>query len=231
LQQHDIARSVIAVAKADEGDAMKRNSCHAIAAVVLAAPLGFVALAASATTVDLGSALPSGPVPNGYGGFNWNGAINDSGDFQFLYTSAPAADVNQFGRTQPFDFTGVSFQNLVSDISGDGEVDTFSTVISGYLNNTLVQSVTENYGWAQGSFTGLKIDDVNKIVFSTTDHIKVFSDDGTTALNAPDLTLVSSVTVKDAVAAPEIDTASAGTALTLLLGGVAVLLGRRRTVS
>jgi hypothetical protein len=210
---------------------MKRNFCQLIAAVVVSAPLGLSALAADTTTINFGAALPSGPVPDGYGGFNWNGAINDSGDLQFFFTTEPAADVNQFGRTQPFDLTSVMFENLISDGGGDGETDTFSTVISGYLNDTLVRSVTENYGFDQGSFSGLNINDVNKVVFSTTDHISVTSDDGTTKLDAPDLSLISSLTVKSAVAAPEIDPAATGSALTLLFGGFAVLLGRRRTRS
>jgi hypothetical protein len=213
---------------------MKGNLGFAIAAVVLAAPFGLF-LPAGASTVDLGSALPSGTVPNGYGGFNWAGAINDSGDAQFFFTSAPAADVSQFSRAQPFDLTSVVFQNWESEVTGLGQVSNYATVISGYLNKTLVRSVTENYPWGQGVFSGLNIDDVNKITFATTAHITdTFCCDGSgnpitvTEFNGPDTTFVSSVTVKNAARAPEVDPASAASALTLLLGGLAVLRGGRR---
>jgi hypothetical protein len=212
---------------------MKGNLGYAIAAVVLAAPFALV-VAAGATTVDLGAALPSGPVPDGYGGFNWGGAINDSGDIQFFYTTGPAAAVDQFSAAQPFDLTGVTFQNWESEFTGEGQVSNYSTVISGYLNNALVQSVTENYPWAAGGFSDLNIDDVNKITFSTTAFITDTSccdSSGNpitiTEFNGGDTTFVSSVTVKNAAIAPEVDPASAASALTLLLGGLVVLRGRR----
>ena len=49
-----------------------------------------------------------------------------------------------------------------------------------------------------------------------------------TYYNGPDATFISSLNVSGAKAAPEIDPASAASGLTLLLGGLAVLRGRRR---
>jgi hypothetical protein len=217
---------------------MKKNILRVTVAVAAAALLGLAVPIANARTVDLGAALPSGPVPPGYGGFNWGAAINDSGDIQFFYTTAPAANVDQFTSSQPFDLTGVTFQNWMSEFTGEGQVSNFSTVISGYLNNTLVQSVTENYGWGAGVFSGINIDDVNKIIFKTTAFITdtFCCDSGgnittITEFNGADTTFVSSVTVKDVMGAPEIDPASTVTAFTLLVGGLAVLRSRRKTIS
>jgi hypothetical protein len=214
---------------------MKRNICRVIAAFGAAALLGLSAQIANADTVNLGAALPSGPVPPGYGGFDWGSAINDSGDIKFFYTTAPAAAVDQFTSSRPFDLTGVTFQNWMSDFSGEGQVSTFSTVVSGYLNSTLVKSVTENYGWGQGVFSGMNIDDVNKITFSTsgstTYSICCDSGGNITYVTNPiphDTTFVSSITVNDAARAPEIDPESTASALTLLAGGLAVLRGRKK---
>jgi hypothetical protein len=213
---------------------MKRNIDCIIVAMAIAVPLALFAPIAAGQTIDFGQNLPSGPVPAGYAGFDWGSAVNDPFGGGFGLTNF-SASIDQFSRSQPFDFNSVTFQNFESEAPGDGAGASYTTVISGYLNNTLVSSLTENYGWASGNFSGLNIDDVNKITFATkavlTDTYCCDSGGNivtTTYFNGPDATFISSLNVSGAKAAPEIDPASAASGLTLLLGGVAVLRGRRR---
>jgi hypothetical protein len=119
----------------------------------------------------------------------------------------------------------------VSDLSYEGNFNDLTTVVSGYRGTTLVKSVTEQYtSSGSGLFTGLNIDGVNKITFSTTDTVSYLNSSGNPVIvttNAPDSTFVDQLKVSSYKAAPEIDPASAASALTLLLGGLAVLRGRR----
>lgn len=208
--------------------------------VVLAISGIFAAAVANAdTTITFGT--PGGsPIPAGYGGFNWsNGggpAINDDG-LNPYYISGPAGIIDQFSRASPFDLTGVSFQNWMSEITGLGFVSQYTTVISGYLNGKLEDTYTAKYGWGAGTFSGLNIDDVNKITFQTS---AVFTDTyccdskgnlvTTTTSNPHDTTFINSVTVRSA-AAPEIDPGSAVGGMTLLLGSLLVLRSRSRPLS
>jgi hypothetical protein len=107
----------------------------------------------------------------------------------------------------------------------------YTTVVSGYRGTTLVKSVTENYPGAGGDlFAGLNIDGVNKITFSTTDTYGYLDNSGNpvvAGVNAPSTTFVDQLKVSRFTAAPEIDRTSVASALTLLLGCLAVLRGRR----
>jgi hypothetical protein len=213
---------------------MKMELRRIVAALAVSAPLSLFATLAGSQTINFGANLPAGPVPAGYDGFNWgtgaNAAINSGPDAQIYYLTGPAAYMVQFGRTSLFDLNSVGFSMYVSDLSYEGNFNDLTTVVSGYRGTTLVKSVTEQYT-SSGSdlFTGLNIDGVNKVTFSTTDTVSYLNDSGNPVIvstNAPDSTFVDQLKVSS-YKAPEIDPASAASALTLLLGGLAVLRGRR----
>lgn len=92
-----------------------------------------------------------------------------------------------------------------------------------------MKSVTEDYpGAGNQLFTGLNIDGVDRITFTTTDTTGYIDDTGShvaASYTNPDA-LVDQLKVSNFRAAPEIDPASAVAALTLLLGSLAVLRGR-----
>jgi hypothetical protein len=102
-----------------------------------------------------------------------------------------------------------------------------TTVITGYLNGTLVETLTENYSAvATGSIVSLNMDGVNDVKFSTTDTLTTFGIPGSTT--GPDLTMVTQMTVDNFTAkAPELDPTATASAVTLLLGSLLVIRGRR----
>jgi hypothetical protein len=214
---------------------MKMELRRMIAALAVSAPLSLFATLAGSQTINFGANLPAGPVPAGYGGFDWgtgaNAAINSGPDAQIYYLVSPAAYMVQFGRTNLFDLNSVGFSMYVSDLSYEGNFNNLTTVVSGYRGTTLVKSVIEHYtSSGPDSFTGLNIDGVNKITFSTTDTVSYLNGSGNPVIvstNAPDSTFVDQLKVSSYKTAPEIDPASAASALTLLLGSLAVLRGRR----
>jgi hypothetical protein len=207
------------------------------AAVSVAALLFFFAPSAAfanSQTINFGANLPAGPVPAGYSGFNWgagaNQAINSGPDAAIYYLTSPAASIVEFGRTGLFDLNSVDYQVLVSGETGLGSFDNYTTVVSGYRGTTLVKSVTENYPGSGGDrFNGLNIDGVNKVSFSTRDTFGFLDSLGNMVVSGTSAaaTFVDQLTLSSATAAPEIDPASALSALTLLLGSLAVLRGRR----
>jgi hypothetical protein len=213
---------------------MKMGIRRTIAAAA-AVPLCLFAFFANSQTITFGANLPAGPVPAGYQGFNWgtgaNAAINSGSDADIYYLTGPAASIVEFGRTSLFDLNSVGYQVFMSALTYGDSFDDLTTVVSGYRGTTLVKSVTENYtSSGLGPFTGLNIDGVNKITFSTTDTGGYLDSNGNPVINAfstPSLTFVDHLQVSSFTAAPEIDPASAASALTLLLGGLAVLRGRR----
>ena len=189
---------------------------------------------ASSETITFGANLPAGPVPDGYSGFNWgsgvNQAVNSGPDAEIYYLTSPAASIVEFGRTGLFDLNSVDYQILVSGQTAHDSFDNYTTVVSGYRGTTLVKSVTENYPGTGGNlFSGLNIDGVNKVSFSTTDTFGFLDSLGNMVISGTSAvaTFVDELTVTPVTAAPEIDPASAASALTLLLGGLAVLRGRR----
>jgi hypothetical protein len=219
---------------------MKMELRRMIAALAVSAPLSLFATLAGSQTINFGANLPAGPVPAGYGGFDWgtgaNAAINSGPDAGYLLT--PAAYIVQFGRTNLFSLNSVGYSMNLSDLTYEGNFYDLTTVVSGYRGATLVKSVSEHYtSSGSDSFSGLNIDAVNKITFSTTDTYGYvnYSYGGSgnpviIATNAPESTLVDQLKVSSYKAAPEIDPASAASALTLLLGGLAVLRGRRAEI-
>jgi hypothetical protein len=211
---------------------------RALVAVLVALPLFLFAPCAafaSSQTITFGANLPAGPVPAGYSGFNWgtgvNQAINSGPDAAIYYLTSPAASIVQFGQAGLFDLNSVDYQVLVSGETGLGSFDNYTTVVSGYRGATLVASVTENYPGSGGDlFTGLNIDGVNNVSFSTTDTYGFLDSHGNMVVsgtNTPAQTFVDRLTVSSVTAAPEIDPSSAVSALALLLGSLAVLRVRR----
>jgi hypothetical protein len=217
---------------------MKMELRRMIAAVAASAPLSLFATLAGSQTIDFGANLPAGPVPAGYSGFDWgtgaNAAINSGPDADIYYLNGAAAYLVEFGRTSLFDLNSVGYSTYVSDLTYHDTFHDLTTVVSGYRGTTLVKSVTEQYTSSTlDPFTGLNIDGVNKITFSTTDTNGYFdysNGSGKPVIvesNAPNPTFVYQLKVSPYTAAPEIDPVSAAGALTLLLGGLAVLRGRR----
>jgi hypothetical protein len=206
-----------------------------IAAVVGAATLCLFATAATSQTINFGATLPAGPVPAGYGGFSWgtgaNAAINSGPDAAIYYLTNPAASIVEFSAVNLFDLNSVEYQLLMSGITYGTTVNDYTTVVSGYRGTTLVKSVTEQFAGAGGAlFAGLNIDGVNRITFSTTDtsgYLDSMGHEVITTVNGASQTFVDQLKVSSFTSAPEIDPPSAASMLTLLLGGLAILLGRR----
>jgi opacity protein-like surface antigen len=202
---------------------MKTELCLTLAAIVATLPL---MSANAAQTLNFGPNLPSGTLPNGYAGFDWHGAQNDV----FADTTPSffgSLFITELSRTAPFDLDSMVVQELNSDAPSIGETSSNTTTISGYLNGTLVESLTENYAFGGGTPLTLNMDDVNDVKFTTT-NIRMVSGQPV-VIHTPDLTLVSQLTVDNVAAkAPEIDSATAASALTLLFGGLLVIAGRRR---
>lgn len=113
-----------------------------------------------------------------------------------------------------------------SDAPSIGETSANTTTISGYLNGTLIKTLTENYVFGGGSLLTLNLDGVNDVKLATSNTRMVFGQP--VIISNPDLTLISQLTVANSVAkVPEIDPATATSALTLLIGGLLVSTGRR----
>jgi len=214
---------------------MKMEIRRLVAAAAAAATLSLFASFANSQTINFGANLPAGPVPAGYSGFNWgtgaNAAINSGPDAEIFYLTNPAASIVEFSRANLFDLISVDYQILMSGLTYGTTFNNYTTVVSGYRGTTLVKSVTENYPGAGGDlFAGLNIDGVNKITFSTTDTSGYLDSGGNPVVglvNAPSTTFVDQLKVSRFTAAPEIDRTSVASALTLLLGCLAVLRGRR----
>jgi len=206
-----------------------------LVAAAAAATLSLFASFANSQTINFGANLPAGPVPAGYSGFNWgtgaNAAINSGPDAEIFYLTSPAASIVEFSRANLFDLNSVDYQIFMSGLTYGTTFNNYTTVVSGYRGTTLVKSVTENYPGAGGDlFAGLNIDGVNKITFSTTDTSGYLDSGGNPVVglvNAPSTTFVDQLKVSRFTAAPEIDRTSVASALTLLLGCLAVLRGRR----
>jgi hypothetical protein len=202
---------------------MKTELRLVLAAIVATLPL----LSANATqTLDFGQNLPAGTVPDGYAGFDWHGAQNavfadtTSSFFGSLF-------ITEMSRSAPFDLNSMVVQELNSSVPSPGETSNFMTTISGYLNGTLVQTLTENYAWGGGTLLTLNLDGVNDVKFSTV-NIRT-SDAFPGTITNPDLTLVSQLTVGNSVTkVPEMHPATAASALTLLIGAFLVFTGGRQ---
>jgi hypothetical protein len=202
---------------------MKKELRLTVAAIAATLPL----LCANASqTIDFGQNLPAGTVPDGYAGFNWHGAQNDV----FADTtpnSFGSAYITEMSRTAAFDLNSMVVQELNSGAPSIGETSNYTTVISGYLNGTLVETLTEKFPFGGGTLLTLNMDGVNDVKFTTVNIRTDFGVPGSTT--NPDLTLVSQLTVDNfsVAKAPEMDPATAASALTLMVGSLLVIRGRR----
>ena len=201
---------------------MKTELRLTVAAIAATLPL----LCANASQIiPFGPSLPAGTVPDGYAGFNWHGADNA----ELLDTSGfDSAFITEMSRTTAFDLDSMVIQNLGSDTPSGGDTTAYSTVISGFLNGTLVERLTENYGFGGGNPLTLNMDGVNDVTFTTTEITTRFGQPG--VFTSPDFTLASQITVdkfSPVAKAPEMDPATAASALTLMLGSLLVFGGRR----
>jgi hypothetical protein len=137
-----------------------------------------------------------------------------------------SAYITEMSRTSAFDLNSMVLQNLNSDVPSGGDTTAYTTVISGYLNGTLVASLTKSYAWGGGTVLSLNMDGVNDIKFKTTEINTRFGQPG--VFTSPDFTLVGQLSVDNVVAkAPEMDLATAASALTLMVGSLLVIRGRR----
>jgi hypothetical protein len=200
---------------------MKTDIRLTVAAVAAMLPL----IAAHASqTINFGPDVPTGTIPDGFAGFDWHGAQN--GVF-FTTNDFASVAISELSAPSAFNLDSIVFQNLNSDVPDGGDTSNFTTVISGFRNGTLVDSITENYNWGSANLLPLNIDNVNDITFTTTQINTRFGEPG--VFKSPDFTLVSQMTVdkSSVVKAPEIDAATAASALTLLIGSLLVVRGRR----
>jgi hypothetical protein len=208
---------------ANWGNVMKTELGLTFAAIVATLPL---LSANAAETLEFGPNLPTGTVPDGYGGFDWHGAQNgvfySTNDFASLY-------VTEMSRAAPFDLNSLVVRELMSSVPSPGETSNYMTTISGYLNGTLVQTFTANYAWGSDPLLTLNMDNINDVKFATTNIRTSDAVPGTFSIG--DLFMMSEVTVTKSVTmavAPEMDPATAASAFTLLIGGLLVMTSRAR---
>jgi len=212
---------------------MKTELRLTVAAIAATIPL---LGAGAAQTINFGTqpGLPNGgTVPDGYAGFDWHGAQNGV----FLDTSGfESAYITEMSRTSAFNLDSMVMQNLLSDMGHDTGIAYLETEISGYFNGSLVETVTRDFTVGGDRVLQVNMDGVNDIKFTTTEINTGLNDDGTRfgpPGAGPDLTMVSQMTVEDftgVAKAPELDPAATASAITLLLGSLLVIRGRRQKV-
>jgi hypothetical protein len=191
--------------------------------------------AGAAQTINFGTqpGLPTfptgGTVPNGYDGFNWHGAQNEV-FFDQTSTGFGSAFITEMSRTTAFDLDTMTVSPLESSLPSPGETSNLTTTISGYLNGTLVETLTETYSAiATGNPLILNMDGVNDVKFKTIDTRQELDLPGMPTITGPDLTMVTQMTVDNftgVAKAPEMDPAASASAVTLLLGSLLVIMGR-----
>jgi hypothetical protein len=205
---------------------MKREFRLMVAAIATTLPLW---TAGAAQTINFGPNLPQGPVPDGYAGFNWHGA--DNADlFDFTPTHFGSADISEMSRTSAFDLDNIVLAplNLILPSYGNSIL---ATTISGYLNGTLVETLTAHYSPIQTVTSRiLNMDGVNEVTFTTIDTRKEYDSVGYPTIISSEPTMVTQMTVDNftgVARAPELDPTTTASALTLLLGSLFVIRGRR----
>jgi hypothetical protein len=205
---------------------MKTELRLTVAAIAAALPL----LSAGADqTITFGqSSLPAGTVPDGYAGFDWHGAEN--GIFADNSTGfGGSALITEMSRTSAFDLDSMVVASTLSDAPSIGEISNLTTTISGYFNGTPVETLTENYSFSGATLT-LNMDGVNDVKFETLHTLTTLDIPGTPTIIGADATLVTQMKVSNfsGAIAPELDPTGSASAVTLLLGGLLVIMGRRK---
>jgi hypothetical protein len=208
---------------------MKTELRLTVAAIAAALPL-LSAGASQTITFGPSSGLAPGTVPNGYAGFNWHGALNDV-YYDQTSTGFGSAFITEMSRTSAFDLDSMIVSPLESSLPSPGETSVLTTTISGYLNGTLVETLTEKYSAiATGNPLILDMDGVNDVKFKTVDTLTELDLPGNPSITGPDLTMVTQMTVDNfsgVTKAPELDAATTASAVTLLFGSLLVIRGRR----
>jgi hypothetical protein len=207
---------------------MKTELRLTLAAIAAALPL-LSAGAAQTITFGPSSGLPSGTVPDGYAGFDWHGALNDV-FFDQTITGFGSAFITEMSRTSAFDLDNMVVSPLNSSVPSPDETSTLTTTITGSLNGTPVETLTVNYSAiATGIPLIINMDGVNDVKFNTVDTRTVLELPGFT-ITGPDLTMVTQMKVSNfsGAIAPELDPTGSASAVTLLLGGLLVIMGRRK---
>jgi hypothetical protein len=210
---------------------MKTELRLTVAAIAAALPL---LSAGAAQTIVFGPSATfsptTGTVPDGYAGFDWHGALNDV-YFDQTTTGFGSAFITEMSRTSAFDLDSMVVSPLESSLPSPGEISNLTTTISGYLNGTLVETLTENYSAiATGNPLILNMDGVNDVKFATVDTRTELDLPGDPTTTGPDLTMVTQMTVDNSTVvakAPELDPATAASTVTLLFGSLLVIRGRR----
>ena len=199
---------------------MKMELRLTVTALAAALPL----IANASQTINFGPSVPTGIIPDGFAGLDWHGAQN--GVF-FTTNDFNSTTLSELSAPSAFNLDSIVFENLMSDVPDGGDTSNFTTVISGFLNGTLVDSITENYNWGSENLLPLNMDDVNDVKFTTTHITTRFGEPG--VFTSGDFTIASHMTVDKftATKAPEIDVTSAAGGLTLLIGSLLVINGRR----
>jgi hypothetical protein len=201
-----------------------------VAAIAATLPL---LSAGAAQTINFGpsSGLPTGTVPNGYAGFDWHGAQNDV-FFDQTSTGFGSAYITEMSRTSAFDLDSMVVSPLESSLPSPGEISNLTTTITGYLNGTLVETLTETYSAiATGNPLILNMDGVNDVKFKTVETLTELDVPGHPSFTGPDLTMVTQMKIDNfsgVARAPEMDPAATASAVTLLLGSLLVMRGRRQ---
>ena len=199
-----------------------------VAAIAATLPL---LSAGAATTINFGPAPlgpPDGVIADGYAGFDWHGAQNDV-FFDQTSTGFGSAYITEMSRTSAFDLLSMVVSPLESSLPSPGEISNLTTTISGYFNGTLIQTLTETYSAiADGNPLILNMVGVNDVKFTTVLTRTVVGVPG--SFTTPNLTMVTQMTVDNFIGtakAPELDPAATASAITLLLGSLLVITGRR----
>jgi hypothetical protein len=209
---------------------MKTELRLTVAAIAAALPL---LSAGAAQTINFGPAPlgpPDGTIADGYAGFDWHGALNDV-YYDQTSTGFGSAFITEMSRTSAFDLDSMIVSPLESSLPSPGETSNLTTTISGYLNGTLVETLTEKYSAiATGNPLILNMDGVNDVKFQSIDTRQELDLPGQPTIVGPDLTMVTQMTVDNftgVAKAPELDPASVASAATLLFGSLLVIRGRR----
>lgn len=153
------------------------------------------------------------------GGASSTGSVNGS-----VSTGLTLSDTSFFNEEQQVITLGstVSFQlDATTNLPAAASLpDTFSLFLLDPTGTNSLTSTTDPTG--ADSLLTFQIDDVTNAAGDVVGQINVYD-------SSPSIPITAALHTMSSVGAPEIDAASAASALTLLWGGIAVLQGRRRS--
>src|ERR1700731_1171459 len=152
---------------------------------------------------------------------------------------ANASQTINFGQnlpagTVPDGYAGFAWHGAQNDVFADTTPSFFgsayitemSRTAAFDLNSMVAQNLNSDAPSGGGTVLTLNMDGVNDIKFKTTEINTRFGQPG--VFTSPDFTLASQLSVDNfATKAPEMDSATAASALTLMIGSLLVIRGRR----